>query len=83
MIATDLSFPHVDSEDSNQTGRMPRLIRVFARRTCHFVGLVMRQLRYNKMNVISVLNIGSFPFRRVRLTFSVSPSTYSVSSKDS
>ena len=26
-----------DSEESDQTGRMPRLIRVFAGRTCHFV----------------------------------------------
>ena len=25
-------FLHADSEDSDQTGRMPRLIRVFARR---------------------------------------------------
>ena len=35
---------HADSEDSDQTGRMPRLIWVFAWRTCHFVGFVMRQL---------------------------------------
>ena len=33
------------SKDSNQTGRMPRLIWVFAWRTCHFVGFVMRQLK--------------------------------------
>ena len=26
---------------TDQTGRMLRLIRVFARRTCHFVGFVM------------------------------------------
>ena len=32
------------SEDSDQTGRMPRLIWVFAGRTCHFVGFVMRRL---------------------------------------
>ena len=32
------------SEDSDQTGRMPRLICVFAGRTCHFVGFVMRPL---------------------------------------
>ena len=32
------------SEDSDQTGRMPRLIWVFAGRTCHFVGFVMRWL---------------------------------------
>ena len=32
------------SEDSDQTGWMPRLIWVFAGRTCHFVGFVMRWL---------------------------------------
>ena len=34
------------SKDSDQTGQMTRLIWVFARRTCHFVGFVMRQLKY-------------------------------------
>ena len=34
------------SEDSDQTGRMPRLIWVFDRRTCHFVGFVMRRLNF-------------------------------------
>ena len=32
------------SEDSDQAGRMPRLIWVFAGRTCHFVGFVMKWL---------------------------------------
>ena len=32
-VAKDPSFLHADSEDSDQTGRMPRLIWVFARRT--------------------------------------------------
>ena len=32
---------HVDSEDSDQTWQMPRLIGVFAGRTGHFVGFVM------------------------------------------
>ena len=32
------------SEDSDQTGRMPRLIWVFAGHTCHFVSFVMRRL---------------------------------------
>ena len=32
------------SKDSDQTGRMPRLIWVFAVRICHFVGFVVRQL---------------------------------------
>ena len=43
-LAKDPSFLHADSEDSDQIGRMPRLIRVFAERTFHFVGFVMRQL---------------------------------------
>ena len=32
-VAKDPSFLHADSEDSDQTGRMPRLTRVFAGRT--------------------------------------------------
>ena len=43
-VAKDPSFLHADSEDSDQIGRMPRLIWVFAGRTCHFVGFVMRRL---------------------------------------
>ena len=39
-------FLHTDSEDSDQTWRMPRLILVFAGRTGHFVGYVMRWLKY-------------------------------------
>ena len=34
------------SEDSDQIWRMPRLVWVFAGRTGHFVGFVMRQLIY-------------------------------------
>ena len=40
-VAKDPSFLHADSEDSDQTGRMPSLIWVFAGRTCHFVVVVM------------------------------------------
>ena len=43
-VAKDPSFLHADSEDSDQTGRMPRLIRVFAGRTYYFVGFVMKRL---------------------------------------
>ena len=43
-VAKEPSFPHADSEDSDQTGRMPRLIWVFAVRTCHFVGFITRRL---------------------------------------
>ena len=37
-------FLHAQSEDSDQSGRMPRLIRVFAGHKSHFVGFVMRLL---------------------------------------
>ena len=43
-VAKDPSFLHADSEDSDQTGRMPRNFWIFAGRTCHFVGFVMRRL---------------------------------------
>ena len=39
-------FFHADSEDSDQTGRMPRLICVFSGRNSHFVGFLMRRLMY-------------------------------------
>ena len=39
-VAKDPSFLHADSEDSDQTGRIPWLIRVFAGSTL-FVGFVM------------------------------------------
>ena len=32
-VAKDPGFLHADSEDSDQTGRMPRLIRILAGRT--------------------------------------------------
>ena len=40
-----LIYPLSASEDSDQTGWMPRLIWVFAGRTCHFVGFVMRRIK--------------------------------------
>ena len=43
-VAKDPMLLHVYSEDSGQTGRMPRLIWVFAGRIDHFVGFDMRQL---------------------------------------
>ena len=45
-VAKDPSFLQAGSEDTDQTGRMPRLIWVFAGRTCHFVGFVMRWLTF-------------------------------------
>ena len=43
-IAKDPVFLHADREDFDQIGRMPRLFWVFAGRTCHFVGFVVRRL---------------------------------------
>ena len=40
-VAEDQRFLQADSEDSDQTGQMPRLILVLAGRTGHFVGFVM------------------------------------------
>ena len=45
-VAKDPRFLQADSEDSDQTGRTPRLIWVFGGRTCHFVGFVVRRLNY-------------------------------------
>ena len=42
------------SEVSDQTGRMPRLIWVFAGRTYHFVGFVVRRLKCRAMNRIKL-----------------------------
>ena len=44
-VAKDPTFLHVDSEDSDQTKQMLRLIRVFAGYKAHFVGFVMRRLK--------------------------------------
>ena len=45
-VAKNPSFLHADSEDSDQTGQMPRLIWVFTGRTCYFVYFVVRWLSY-------------------------------------
>ena len=55
------------SKDSDQTGRMPRLIWVFAGRTCHFVGFVMTHEVahiYNtyKTNTIFTMNFDSLNY---------------------
>ena len=42
LVAKDPRFLHADSEDSNQTGRMPRLIWVFTRRTLTLLVLSYR-----------------------------------------
>ena len=44
-VAKDLRFLQSDSEDSDQTGRMPRTIWVLAGCTGHFVCFVMKRLK--------------------------------------
>ena len=51
-------FLHADSEDSDQTGRMPRLISVFAGPTCHFIGFVVCWLNYHTILVLPVYKAG-------------------------
>ena len=43
-VTKDPRFLYADSEGSGQTGWMARLIWVFAGRTCHFLGFVVRWL---------------------------------------
>ena len=43
-VSRDPAFLQADNEDSDQTGQMPRLIWVFAGRTCQFAGFVMQRL---------------------------------------
>ena len=59
----------VHSEDSDQTGRMPRLIWVFAGRTCHFAGFVTRRLCF----LFLLLSLPGYDLRNPRDSFYVSP----------
>ena len=43
-VAKEPMLLYADSEDCDQTGRMPRLIWVVAGCICHFAGFVMRRL---------------------------------------
>ena len=48
-------FLHGDSEDSDQTGRMPRLIRVFAGRICHIVGFFVTRLTLQTVFLLLII----------------------------
>ena len=56
-VVKDPTFFHVDSKDSDQTGRMPRLIWIFAGCTCHFVGFDMRRLISKSFFGITILKV--------------------------
>ena len=53
----DPSFLRADREVSDQTGRMSRLIGVFAGRTCHFIGFVTRRLKFINVALLIMLYI--------------------------
>ena len=48
-------FLHGDSEDSDQTEQMPRLIGVFAGRTCHIVGFVVTRLTLQTVFILLII----------------------------
>ena len=85
QLRTQGFFMHyADSEDSEQTGRMPRLIWVFAGRTGHFVGFVVLRLIWDDTSLTCMpLIVG------VNDLFSISVATWQnqqngcASSKDS
>ena len=43
-VVKNLRLRHADSEDSDQTEWMSRLVRGFAERSCHFIGFVVLRL---------------------------------------
>ena len=52
-VANYPSFLHADSEDSDQTGLMPRLIWTFAGRTSYCVSFVVLRLSYINRNSLN------------------------------
>ena len=52
-VAKDPILLHADIKDSDQTGRMPKLIWVFTGHIGHFVGFVMRQLNLKHVDYIT------------------------------
>ena len=64
-VAKDPTFLHADSEDSDMTWRMPRLIRVFAGRKAYFVGFLMRRLIYIYFCNFRVLNSVASVYEKV------------------
>ena len=57
-LGTCMATHKAHSEDSDQTGRMPRLIWVFAGRTSHFVGFVELRLSLQAYRIHNLQSIG-------------------------
>ena len=62
-VAKDPNFLHADRD--YHTGWMPRLIWVFAGRTCHFVGFVMRRLKFSPEWAQAELHLSLVPRKLV------------------
>ena len=58
-VAKGPRFLHADSKDSDQTGWMPRLIWVFAGRTCYLDCFVMSRLNYERLHVTTDMEVHS------------------------
>ena len=59
-VTNDSRFLHADSEDSDQTGRIPRLIRVFAGRTSILLVLSCTCSFYNGYKKENLIRITTF-----------------------
>ena len=70
-VADDPRFLHVDSEDSDQTGQMPRLIWVFAGRTCHIVGWSWGGSTYFIWYCVSCVPSGSWDSSSFNITYNI------------
>ena len=62
LVVKAPSFLHADSEDSDQTGRMPRLIWVFAGRTCHFVCVLRLTLQLHSCAPGAIVSVIQQPY---------------------
>ena len=60
FLANDRRFLHADSEDPGQTGRMPRLIWVFAGRKGHFFDFVVLRLIFKLIKNGLIVRISNY-----------------------
>ena len=72
-IIGSLATHWAHSEDSDQTGRMPRLIWGFAGSTCHFVGFVMMWLKCCLHNML--IDIMALCIKCINIAFNSLPNS--------
>ena len=68
-VVKDPSFLHADSEDSDQTGRLPRLILIFAGGTAIFLVLSCHGSNVTRIIVIKPLNVEVHLYRNVTILY--------------